>query len=104
MWTVSACSLRARRDSADQRPVRRLHSSTDTSRDARPIRSPLGMLLQPLDHGHDVSLAVLEPGGPGPAPGGDAVLHLAPGDVVLLEHDAAGLELGHLRLDVLDLP
>src|SRR5437762_4591162 len=66
-----------------------------------PSRTPLS---EALADGHDVSLAVLEPRGLGTAPSCDAVLHLDPRHVVFLEDHASGLELGHLRLDVSDLP
>src|SRR5947207_11456853 len=66
-----------------------------------PSRTPLS---EALADGHDVSLAVLEPRGLGTAPSCDAVLHLDPRHVVFLEDYPPGLELGHLRLDVGDLP
>src|SRR5205814_9468092 len=66
-----------------------------------PSRTPLS---EALADGHDVSLAVLEPRGLGTTPSCDAVLHLDPRHVAFLEDHPPGLELGHLRLDVADLP
>src|SRR5437868_7908124 len=56
-----------------------------------------------LDHRQNVALAVLEPGGPGAALVHDAIGVLA-GHAVVLEHDAARLQIGDLALDVRDLP
>src|SRR2546426_818914 len=67
-------------------------------------RSGAPILPQALAHGHDVSLAVLEPRGLRTASGCDAVPQLDPWHVVFLEDDAPRLEVGHLCLDVVDLP
>jgi len=57
-----------------------------------------------LDQRHDVSFAVLEPGGLGVAGAGDASSRLDLGRVVLLELHAAALELRNLVFDIVHLP
>ena len=56
-----------------------------------------------LADGQDLSLGILEPRRLGPTAGRDAVPHRTIA-LVLLEHDAPRLELGHLSFDVVDLP
>src|SRR5262249_30190110 len=60
--------------------------------------------LQRLDDSHDVAFAVLEPRGLRASGRHDAALALLTGHVVVLENDAALLELRHFAFDVLDIP
>ena len=61
-------------------------------------------LLLELEDAEGVVAQVDDPGRPGKADVGDAVLGLQPRQVVVLNLDAAGPELGHLGPDVVDLP
>src|SRR5258705_5379574 len=52
----------------------------------------------------NVAFTVLEPSGFRAARGHDTARTFLPGHVVVLELDAARLQLGHLALDVVDVP
>src|SRR5215212_7264263 len=69
--------------------------------DSRP-RGP--RLLLELEDAEGVLARVDDPGRPGKADVGDAVLGLEPGHVVVLDLDAAGAQLSHFGPDVGDLP
>src|SRR5207248_6799011 len=68
------------------------------------LRPSIGDRSGALDNGEDVALAVLEPRRLRAAGGHDAARTLLARHVVVLEHDAARLQIGHLALDVVDLP
>src|SRR5439155_15038554 len=57
-----------------------------------------------LNECHDVAFGVLEPRRLRAAGGDDAARTFLAGHVVVLEHDAAALQLGDLALDVVDVP
>ena len=55
--------------------------------------------LKALADGKNISFSILEPGRLGATGDCNAVPHLDAGHVVLFEHHASGLEIGHLRFE-----
>src|SRR5215216_7707447 len=66
--------------------------------------APRPRLLLELEDAEGVLARVDDPGRPGEADIGDAVLGLEPGQVVVLDLDPAGAEPRHLGPEVADLP